>query len=337
MGELAYEAALAGARLSTDQGHAPALSFGARKERTQRRKLAGAPDEWIRRRKTERTGKLERRHGVVRIDYRARAFPREGWSESGSVPVMTRPAIRLSLVTQRAKGVDMSTTLTVADAARRELKGFAGQLIGPTDGDYDEARKVYNAWIDRTPALIARCADAGDVARTIEFARVHDLLLAVRGGGHNGGGLGVRRRRRRHRSLAAQGGLDRSRGADRRGRRRLHLGRRRPGDPGARPRGALRHHLHDRRRRSDPRRRASVTSPGSTDSRSTTCSASTSSLADGERSWRSAEEHPDLFWAVRGGGGNFGVVTSLPRSGQAPPGRWSPGRPSGRSSRQRRS
>ena len=86
----------------------------------------------------------------------------------------------------------MSTTVSVADSARQELgASFRGQLIGPEDAEYDEARKVYNAMIDRRPALIARCAGADDVAGTIAFARSHDLLLAVRGGGHNGGGLGV--------------------------------------------------------------------------------------------------------------------------------------------------
>src|SRR6266487_4370162 len=66
-----------------------------------------------------------------------------------------------------------------------------GRLIEPGDKDYDEARKVYNAMIHKKPRLIARCADVADVIASVNFARENNLLLAVRGGGHNGGGLGV--------------------------------------------------------------------------------------------------------------------------------------------------
>src|SRR2546428_9996838 len=73
-----------------------------------------------------------------------------------------------------------------------ELKAkLRGRVIEPRDLDYDDARKVYNAMIDKKPRLIVRCADVADVINSVNFARKHDLLLAIRSGGHNGGGLGI--------------------------------------------------------------------------------------------------------------------------------------------------
>src|SRR5207253_923812 len=89
------------------------------------------------------------------------------------------------------EGGTMATTTSLATTAERELAGFSGDLIGPGDPRYDEARTVHNAMIDRRPALIARCASVEDVAATIGFAARHEALLAIRGGGHNGGGLGI--------------------------------------------------------------------------------------------------------------------------------------------------
>jgi FAD/FMN-containing dehydrogenase len=66
-----------------------------------------------------------------------------------------------------------------------------GELIQPTDGGYDDARKVYNGMIERRPRLIVRCADVADVIAALGFARENRLLIAIRGGGHNAGGLGV--------------------------------------------------------------------------------------------------------------------------------------------------
>src|ERR671916_1232113 len=86
----------------------------------------------------------------------------------------------------------MSTVMTVADAARRELgASFEGELIGPDDAAYDERRRVYNAMIDKRPALIARCTGPGDVAKALAFARGREVPLAIRSGGHNGAGLGT--------------------------------------------------------------------------------------------------------------------------------------------------
>src|ERR1700736_6476128 len=69
-------------------------------------------------------------------------------------------------------------------------ESLRGELIQPDDQRYDTARKLYNGMIDRRPRAIARYADVSDVITAVRFARAHDLLLAVRGGGHNGGGLG---------------------------------------------------------------------------------------------------------------------------------------------------
>src|SRR6266566_371273 len=66
-----------------------------------------------------------------------------------------------------------------------------GRLIQPSDKDYDEARKVYNAMIDKKPRLIVRCVDVADVIASVNFARENTLLLAIRSGGHNAGGLGI--------------------------------------------------------------------------------------------------------------------------------------------------
>jgi len=66
-----------------------------------------------------------------------------------------------------------------------------GELIQLGEEGYDEARKVYNGMIDKRPALVAYCADVADVISAVNSARENDVLVAVRGGGHNGAGLGV--------------------------------------------------------------------------------------------------------------------------------------------------
>ena len=70
------------------------------------------------------------------------------------------------------------------------VDGFRGELLKPDDEGYDEARKLFNGMIDRRPAVIARCADVADVIEAVRCARATGLKLAVRGGGHNGAGLG---------------------------------------------------------------------------------------------------------------------------------------------------
>src|SRR4249920_1931382 len=69
--------------------------------------------------------------------------------------------------------------------------GLRGELIRPGDIGYDEARKVYNAMIDKRPGLIVRCLGVADVIAAVNFARTHNLLVAVRGAGHNVAGNSV--------------------------------------------------------------------------------------------------------------------------------------------------
>lgn len=74
---------------------------------------------------------------------------------------------------------------------RQAISGFDGTLIGPEDNGYDAHREVWNAIVDRRPALIARCTSAADVAAAISYGREHDLEIAVKCGGHSTLGLSV--------------------------------------------------------------------------------------------------------------------------------------------------
>src|SRR6476661_2216040 len=92
---------------------------------------------------------------------------------------------------RRPIGGVMGSTTFAGDVARRELgESFEGELISSEDAGFDEARKLFNAMIDRKPAVIARCTNAADARAVIALAQARDLPLAIRGGGHNGGGLG---------------------------------------------------------------------------------------------------------------------------------------------------
>jgi FAD/FMN-containing dehydrogenase len=80
----------------------------------------------------------------------------------------------------------------MTDTALATFKAtLRGEFIAAGDAKYDEARKVYNGMIDRRPRFIARCHDVADVIAAVNFGRDNKLLVSIRGGGHNAGGLGV--------------------------------------------------------------------------------------------------------------------------------------------------
>jgi hypothetical protein len=201
--------------------------------------------------------------------------------------------------------------LVLDESAVQELGGrLRGSLLQPGDPDFDSARKVWNGMIDRSPALIARAAGAADVIAALTFAREHDLLLAVRGGGHSAAGNGVCDRGLML-DLSAMKGI-----------RVDPAGRTVRAEPG------LSWGEFDRETQAfglattggviSTTGIAGLTLGGGIGwlmrSYGTTCDNLLSVdivTADGQLRTASAEENPDLFWAVRGGGGNFGVVTSF--------------------------
>jgi FAD/FMN-containing dehydrogenase len=207
-------------------------------------------------------------------------------------------------------------TLTGADSALGEAvverfgSGLRGELLRPGDSSYEEARKLWNGLIDKRPALIARCAGVADVIDSVNFARENELLLAVRGGGHNvagnavcDGGLvidlspmkGIRvdpeRGTVRVESGATLGDLDRETQV-------FGL---------ATPMGVV-----------SQTGIAGLTLSGGIGWLRRKWGLSSDNLlsvdvvtADGSFLTASETENADLFWGIRGGGGNFGVVTSF--------------------------
>ena len=187
---------------------------------------------------------------------------------------------------------------------------FRGELIQPTDAAYDSARKVYNGMIDKRPKLIARCTDVADVMAAVHFGRENELVTAIRGGGHNGAGLGT-----------CDGGLvidlSRMKGV------RV--------DPASRTVrvgagcvwGDVDHATHAFGMATpsgflSTTGVAGLTLGGGIGYLTRRYGLTIDNLlsvdvvlADGRFFTASADERPDLFWAVRGGGGNFGVITSF--------------------------
>lgn len=84
---------------------------------------------------------------------------------------------------------------TVKEIDSSKIEGFEKQLRGKivlaSDSQYDETRKVFNGMIDKRPGMFVICKDVADVIASVNFARENELTVAIRGGGHNGGGLGL--------------------------------------------------------------------------------------------------------------------------------------------------
>ncbi len=204
-----------------------------------------------------------------------------------------------------------TTSAVLEEGAVEGLRaGLRGELIEPGNEAYDQARKVYNAMIDKRPRLIARCADVADVISAVNFARENDLLLAIRGGGHNGAGLGI-----------CDDGLviDLSHMKD----VRVDPGKRTARVGGGCVWGDVDHATHAFGL-ATPSGIISTTGVGGLTlggglghlTRKHGLSIDNLLevdvvLADGTFVTASEEKNEDLFWAVRGGGGNFGVVTSF--------------------------
>jgi hypothetical protein len=209
-----------------------------------------------------------------------------------------------SLITNH-KGVELNET--IVEEFRTSLRG---ELIQPNDQAYETARKVYNRMIDRRPGTIARCVDVADVITAVNFGREKGLLVAIRGGGHNAGGLGI-----------CDDGLVIDLSAIRYTRvdpaaRTVRVG-------GGCNWGDVDHAAH-------PFGLAvptgvisttgvgGLTLGGGLGHLTRRCGLTIDNLlsadivlADGNFVTASEHENEDLFWAIRGGGGNFGVVTSF--------------------------
>ena len=226
-------------------------------------------------------------------------------SRQGTYP---QPPVR-SAGTPTCRPADIQTAVTRYDLDRLRSK-FCGRVITAADGDYDQARSVWNGAIDAHPAVIARCAGPGDVAAAVRFAQDVGLEISVRGGGHSFGGASV-----------GEAGLTIDLGA---------MGQVTV-DPDARTAraggGATLAQLDAATQAhalAVPAGTVSHTGVGGltlgggygwlTSQFGLTCDNVLSAqvvTAAGQVLRASDQEYPDLFWALRGGGGNFGVVTEF--------------------------
>jgi len=203
--------------------------------------------------------------------------------------------------------IEISVAEPVLEELRTQLRG---EVIGPADPEYDTARRVHNGMIDKRPAVIARCAGVADVMAALQFGLAHDLSIAVRGGGHNVAGKAV-----------CDDGIviDLS---------QMKGMRVDPGNRTARAEAGLTGGEFDR----ETQAFGLATTGGAVSTTGIagltlgggigwlqrkyglTCDNLLSAdvvTADGRFLTASETENPDLFWGLRGGGGNFGIVTSF--------------------------
>lgn len=196
-------------------------------------------------------------------------------------------------------------------ATINRLRGnMRGRVVTPSDSDYDQARRVFNGMINRRPGAIARCTDEADVVAAVRTGVASDSLIAIRGGGHNAGGLGIC-----DDGLVVD--LSPMRGV------RVDAEARR-----VRVEGGCTWHEVDQATHAyglavpngifSTTGVAGLTLGGGTGNLTRRYGLTIDNLraadvvfADGSRVRASEDEHSDLFWALRGGGGNFGVVTAF--------------------------
>src|SRR5256714_1762775 len=201
----------------------------------------------------------------------------------------------------------MSSSITTIDQI---TASFAGQLLQPTDPAYDDARRVHNGLVDKRPVLIARCRGVADIADAVKLARAMNVEVAVRGGGHNvagratiDGGLMIDLSPlkgihvdARARTARAQGGVlwkELNRETQLHGLATTGGVVSTTGIAGLTLGGGLGWLMPKYGLALDNLRSAEMV------------------MADGTVVRAAADEHPDLFWAIRGGGSNFGIAASL--------------------------
>ncbi|MFJ4789341.1 FAD-binding oxidoreductase [Streptomyces sp. NPDC088794] len=204
----------------------------------------------------------------------------------------------------------MASPSTAGAALTALREDLVGDVFAPQDPGYDEARTVFNSMIDRRPAVIAQCVTGDDVVRAVRFGRELDLPIAVRGGGHsvagmalNDGGLVVDLRHLRAVSVDPVAGAVQIAG----GATMSDL------DRACQP-----HALATTGGRVSTTGVGGFVLGGGSGWLDRWCGLAVDNLlaadlvtADGERAHASADENPELFWGLHGGGGNFGIATSL--------------------------